>query len=298
MKLHIGRWPLILITLSLAGISLGCAPAAQIASTAVPTRAANQLVLATTTSTENSGLLKFILPDFEKKYHVTVQVVAVGTGQALKLGEDGNADVLLVHDRPKEDAFIKSGFGVNRQDVMYPQADPAGVKSSASAPEAMAKIAKAAVPFISRGDDSGTHAKEKELWAAANVIPSGSWYFSVGQGMSAVLSIAREKQGYALTDRATYLTLTKTGLDLVILCEGDQRLFNWYDVILVNPKRYKTVNADLGDKFIEWITSLETQEKIRSFAVADFGQSLFFPNSEQWRATKGAAGKTEDSPGR
>ena len=254
----------------------------------------NTLILATTTSTENSGLLKYILPDFEKKYGVTVQVVAVGTGQALKLGEDGNADVLLVHDRPKEDAFVKAGFGVNRQDVMYndfiivgPESDPAGIQGMTDAAAAFAKIAGAQAPFVSRGDESGTHSKEKQIWEKAGIRPEGAWYISAGQGMGPVLIMANEKQAYTLSDRATYLAMSKKGLELAIMVEGDKSLFNPYGVIAVNPKRYSDVNYDLAMKFIEWLTSLETQEKIGSFGVADFGQPLFFPDSEVWRAAHG-----------
>lgn len=272
---------------------VACVPATLSPSnpTSVSPHKKDTLILATTTSTENSGLLQHILPDFERKYGVTVHVVAVGTGQALKLGEDGNADVLLVHDRAQEEAFVASGFGVNRRDVMYNDfiivgspADPAGIKGMTDAVAAFTKIAGAQAPFVSRGDESGTHAKEQEIWEKAGIKPEGAWYISAGQGMGPVLTMSNEKQAYTLCDRATYLAMTKKGLELAILVEGDKNLFNPYGVIAVNPTRYPDVNYALAMKFIEWLTSVETQEKIKSFGVAEFGQSLFFPNSEVWRA--------------
>ena len=189
-----------------------------------------ELILATTTSTENSGLLAYILPDFEAKAGVKVNVIAVGTGQAIKLGEDGNADVLLVHARAQEDAFMAAGHGSRREDVMYndfvivgPESDPAGIKGMKKADRALTKIADAKAPFVSRGDESGTHTKEKAIWAAAGIEPSGDWYISAGQGMGAVLTMADEQQAYTLSDRATYLARTLEGTDLVILVEGDSR---------------------------------------------------------------------------
>ena len=186
------------------------------------------LILATTTSTQDSGLLDVILPDFESQYNAQVDVIAVGTGQALKLGEDGNADVLLVHARAREDAFMEAGHGVRREDVMYndfiivgPAADPVGIRGMTNATEAFKKIAGAATIFISRGDESGTHTKEKSIWQAAGIEPAGDWYLSVGQGMGDVLTMAEEQQAYTLSDRATYLALTLEGLDLDILVEGD-----------------------------------------------------------------------------
>jgi len=271
--------------------------AATTAPTVVYTHAANKLILATTTSTDQSGLLKYILPDFEKKYNCSVQVVAVGSGQAMKLGQDGNADVLLVHDRPNEDAFMKAGYGVNRKDVMYndfmivgDKSDPAGIKGMTDAAAALKKIAEKEATFISRGDNSGTHSKEKALWAMVPITPTGKWYVSAGQGMAQVLNMAKEMRAYTLTDRATYLAMTKTGLDLVVLVEGDKALFNPYGTIVVNPQRYPDVNADLANKFVEWITSVEVQEKIKTFGIADFGQSLFIPDSDAWKAAQGAAG--------
>ena len=214
--------------------------------------AGQNLILATTTSTENSGLLAAILPDFEAQTGATVEVIAVGTGQALKLGEDGNADVLLVHARAKEDAFMEAGHGARREDVMYndfvivgPAEDPAGVMGGQRG-RGDAAIAAAEAPFVSRGDDSGTHTKEKEIWAGAGIEPTGDWYNAAGQGMGAVLTIADEQQAYTLSDRATYLARTLEGTDLVILMEGDPMLFNPYGVIAVNPSKSDHINAELA----------------------------------------------------
>jgi len=258
--------------------------------TAVPAEPGT-LILATTTSTQDSGLLDVILPDFQQQYNVQVDVVAVGTGQAIKLGEDGNADVLLVHTRAQEDAFMEAGHGVRREDVMYndfiivgPASDPAGIKGGTSAVEAFQKIAQTQSPFISRGDDSGTHSKEKSIWKAAEIEPAGDWYISAGQGMGAVLTMADEQQAYTLSDRATYLARTLEGLQLEILAEGDPLLFNPYGVLAVNPDKGPHIKADLANAFIEWIISVPTQEKIGQFGVDKFGQSLFVPNAAPWRA--------------
>ncbi|MCL4833742.1 MAG: substrate-binding domain-containing protein [Caldilineaceae bacterium] len=255
-----------------------------------PQAAAPHLLLATTTSTQDSGLLDFLLPGFEKEYSVFVDVVAVGTGQALKLGEDGNADLLLVHARAKEDAFMAAGHGVRREDVMYndfvivgPGADPAGIGGSQDAAAIFNRIAQRGAAFISRGDDSGTHAKEKQIWAAAGIEPAGGWYISAGQGMGAVLTMADEEGAYTLSDRATYLARTLEGTELVILAEGDPILFNPYGVIGVDPAKNDKINGELADQFIEWLISLPVQERIASFGVDSFGQSLFVPDSQPWR---------------
>nr|MBC7243978.1 substrate-binding domain-containing protein [Chloroflexota bacterium] len=256
-------------------------------SSQVPLR---RLILATTTSTRDSGLLEFILPDFERQYNTKVDVIAVGTGQALKLGEDGNADVLLVHARVNEEAFMKAGHGIRREDVMYndfvivgPASDPAGIKRLNSAAEAFQRIAQAQAPFISRGDESGTHSKEKSIWKTVGIEPQGTWYISAGQGMGAVLTIADEKQAYALSDRATYLVRKLQGLDLEILVEGDPILFNPYGVIAVNPVKNEKINAELANAFLDWIISVPVQEKISQFGRDQFGQSIFVPNSTPWR---------------
>ncbi len=250
-------------------------------------------ILATTTSTEDSGLLTFILPGFEEEVGATVEVVAVGTGQALQLGEDGNADVLLVHARAREDAFMDAGHGTRREDVMYndfvivgPAADPAGISGTADAAAAFAAIAGAEVPFVSRGDDSGTHTKEKAIWAESGIEPAGDWYNSAGQGMGAVLTIADEEGAYTLSDRATYLARTLEGTELEILVEGDPILFNPYGVIAVNPEKGDYIKADLANQFIDWLISVPTQEMIGQFGIEEFGSPLFTPDSEPWRAAQ------------
>jgi len=256
----------------------------------------NRIVLATTTSTADSGLLDVILPLFEEEYGIDVDVVAVGTGQSLKLGEDGNADVVLVHARAAEDKFMADGHGVRREDVMYndfiivgPAADPAGIAGGTDAAAAFAQIANAQAPFVSRGDDSGTHVKEKAIWSAAGIEPAGDWYISAGQGMGAVLTMANEQQAYTLSDRATYLARTKTGLALEILVEKDSTLLNPYGVIAVNPDKGAMINADLATKFIDWIISVSVQEKIEGFGLEEFGQSLFVPDSTPWNEAQSSA---------
>jgi len=252
------------------------------------------LVLATTTSTENSGLLAYLLPDFERDYNTQVDVIAVGTGQALKLGEDGNADVLMVHARDLEDAFMEAGHGVRREDLMYndfvilgPTDDPAGIRGMSSAAEAFQEIAEAQAPFVSRGDESGTHTKEKAIWVAAGIEPTGDWYISAGQGMGAVLTMADEQQAYTLSDRATYLARTLEGTELVILVEGDPVLFNPYGVIAVNPDKGPQIKTELANIFIDWLISVPTQQKIGEFGVEEFGSPLFTPDSAPWRAEGG-----------
>jgi tungstate transport system substrate-binding protein len=268
-----------------------------------------RLVLATTTSTENSGLLEAILPDFETRYGADVEVIAVGTGQAIQLGENGDADVILVHARSREDAFVEAGYGVNRQDVMYndfvivgPAADPAGIAGMVDVTAALVKIAETGNTFVSRGDDSGTHIKEQGLWQVSGVPlieavsiksadktyvrPEGDWYLSVGQGMGATLTMANEQQAYTLSDRATYLARTLEGIELDILVEGDSRLFNPYGVIQVNPDLHPNVNAAGAEAFIDWITSLETQQLIGQFGIDQFGMPLFVPDSAAWNAAK------------
>lgn len=264
---------------------------------------AGHLVLATTTSTEDSGLLDFILPDFEKEAGVVVDVIAVGTGQALQLGKDGNADVLLVHARAREDEFMSAGDGVRREDVMYndfvilgPESDPAGLLGMTDAADAFKKIAEAEQPFISRGDDSGTHSKEKSIWQSAELEPDGGWYVSAGQGMGEVLTMAAEQQAYTLSDRATYLARTLQGLDLVLVVEGDPILFNPYGVIAVNPEKNPNIQSDLAQKFIDWLISVPVQEKIAEFGKEEFGQSLFIPDSTLYKESKSAEMPAEGMP--
>lgn len=268
------------------------APApAPAAAEAHPMPQAGRLVLATTTSTADSGLLDVILPLFEAEAGVEVDVIAVGTGQSLKLGEDGNADVVLVHARAQEDAFMAAGHGIRREDVMYndfiivgPAADPAGIMGMTDVVAAMTKIAETQSIFISRGDDSGTHVREKQLWAAAAIEPAGDWYVASGQGMGAVLTMANEQQAYTLSDRATYLARTLEGTDLVIAVEGDALMFNPYGVIVVNPEKNPAIQVDLANQFTDWLISVPTQEVIAAYGVEEFGQPLFVPDSAPWRA--------------
>ncbi len=280
---------LIIALVLLTAMCATCRPAGTDHATEAATP--QRLILATTTSTENSGLLDYILPDFEQQFNIDVQVVAVGTGQALALGEEGNADVLLVHARSREDQFMAEGHGVRREDVMYndfvivgPADDPAGIRGMSIAAEAFRAIAQAQAAFVSRGDDSGTHVKERAIWQEAGIEPQGDWYLSAGQGMGAVLTLADEQQAYTLSDRATYLARTLEGIDLEILVEGDPLLFNPYGVIAVNPDKGPQIQADMADTFIDWLVSLPTQAKIAAFGVAEFGQPLFTPSSDAWQA--------------
>jgi tungstate transport system substrate-binding protein len=246
-----------------------------------------RLVLATTTSTYDSGLLDAIIPDFEAQSGYQVDIIAVGTGQAIALGEAGDADVLLVHARSREDAFIEAGFGTARYDVMVndfvilgAEDDPANIAGGNDAAAAFIAIAEVEVNFISRGDDSGTHTKERAIWAAANIEPEGDWYQEAGQSMGAILTIANEQQAYTLSDRGTYIARSAEGLDLVVLLEGDPVLANPYGVIPVNPEKKPSVNFEGAQAFVTWLTSLETQEAIATYQVD--GQQLFFPDSSAY----------------
>ncbi len=246
-----------------------------------------EIILSTTTSTENSGLLDFILPDFKEKTGIEVKVVAVGTGNAIQMGEDGEADVLLVHAKASEEEFVKAGHGLERFDVMYndfiiigPEDDPAGISEIPNDVEAaLKKIMDSGSNFVSRGDDSGTHKKELQLWADAGLEPQGDWYVEAGQGMGDTIQMAEEMLGYTLADRATYLSMSED-IELKILVEGDERLFNQYGVIAVNPEKNDMINAEGAQAFIEWLLSDETQDLIKEFGVEEFGQSLFIPNAK------------------
>ena len=242
--------------------------------------AVEHLRLATTTSTENSGLLAELLPPFEKANNCKVDVIAVGTGKAIKLGESGDVDVVLVHARGKEDKFVAAGFGVDRRDVMYndfvilgPVADPAGIRGVADASAALVRIAATRATFVSRGDDSGTHVREKQLWHAASVKPAGDWYLEAGRGMGVVIIMAGERQGYTLSDRGTYLAFQgKTELQVVV--EGDQRLYNPYGVIMVNPQRHAHVKVELARKFLDYLVSKPAKTVISGFRKG--GKQLFY----------------------
>lgn len=256
---------------------------------------AGSLTLATTTSTYDSGLLDAILPAFEEESGLTVEVVAVGTGQALALGEQGDADVLLVHARAREDAFMDADHGVRREDVMYndfviigSEEDPAGIAGMEAAPDALAAIAATEAMFVSRGDDSGTHTKEKAIWESAGIEPEGDWYQSIGQGMGATITFANEEQAYTLSDRATYLSrsLDDDGFELAIVVEGDPVLFNPYGVMAVNPEKSELINAAAANQFIDWLVSVPVQELIAEFGTDKFGSPLFTPDSEAWQAAQ------------
>jgi len=239
--------------------------------------------MATTTSTDNTGLLDVLLPPFEKKFNVKVDVIAVGTGKALKFGENGDVDIVFVHSRKAEDKFVKDGFGVNRRDVMYndfiiigPKSDPANIRGMKDATVALKKMADKQTSFVSRGDESGTHKKEKSLWEEAKITPKGDWYMETGQGMGATLQIADEKQAYTITDRGTYLAY-KGKIDLLILAEGDKRLFNPYGIIAVNPAKHPHVNYIYAMALIGWVTSVRGQKIIAEYKK--FGKALFHPTA-------------------
>lgn len=239
-----------------------------------PATAIERLRMSTTTSTENSGLLKVLLPPFEKKYNCIVDVIAVGTGKALKIGESGDVDLVFVHARKLEDKFVADGYGVNRRDVMYndfviigPADDPAAVKGALTAAEALKRIAMKQAIFVSRGDESGTHQKEKETWQAAGIRPEGKWYQSAGQGMGEVIIMATEERAYTLADRGTFNAFKVGKTDLKILFEGEKGLFNPYGVIAVNPKKYPHVKYDLAMRFIDFVTGPEGQGIIAGYKV-------------------------------
>ena len=244
------------------------------------------LILATTTSTQDSGLLDVLVPLFEKEGGYKVKTIAIGSGQAMKMGEKGEADVLLVHSPDAEKRFMSEGSGANRRLVMHndfiiagPAADPANLKSATGSVDAMKRIAAKNALFISRGDNSGTHAKEKALWKSSGIDPdSGKWYQQTGLGMGQTLNVAAEKRGYILTDRATYLAMKKV-LGLEILYQGDNSLLNIYHVIEVNPAKHPKVNAPGAKAFAEFMISGKTQQIIRKFGVDRFGSPLFFPDA-------------------
>lgn len=242
--------------------------------------AVEHLRLATTTSTDNSGLLAELLPPFEQANDCKVDVIAVGTGKALKLGENGDVDVILVHARSKEDRFVAAGFGVDRRAVMYndfiilgPAGDPAGIQGMTDAAAALGEIAAAKVFFFSRGDDSGTHTREKQLWKAAAVNPVDNWYLEAGRGMGEVIIMADERQGYTLSDRGTYLAF-KPKIQLRIVVEGDKDLFNPYGVVRVNPQKHPHVKVELAKKFLDYLTSNQARAIIKGFRKG--GEQLFY----------------------
>ena len=245
------------------------------------------IVVSSTTSTEQSGLFGYLLPIFEKKAGIQVKVVAVGTGQALDIGRRGDADVVFVHDKPAEEKFVEEGYSTKRNEVMYndfvligPKADPAKIGGGKDIQAGLQKIASTQTPFISRGDKSGTHAAELRYWkgAGVEVSPSSSWYKETGSGMGPALNTASAMNGYILSDRATWLTFKNRG-DLVILVQGDPKLFNQYGVMLVNPAKYPQVKKAEGQAFIDWLISKNGQDTIASYKVG--GEQLFFPNAKK-----------------
>lgn len=239
-----------------------------------------QLTLATTTSVQDSGLLDVLLPPFEMENRCKVKVIGVGTGQAIRLAKEGNVDVILVHDPDREEMFVEEGYGMRRYNVMYndfvivgPEEDPADIKGGREGVKALKEITTSKSTFISRGDDSGTHRKERELWRVVGIEPSGGWYIEAGTGMVRTLRIANEKRAYTLTDRGTYLAHRKE-LDLTILIEGDENL---YSIIPLSKEKYPHINYQLAMKLIGFITGVEGQDIIRTYGQKDYGQPLFFP---------------------
>jgi len=253
------------------------------------------VILATTTSTQDSGLLDVLIPVFEKKTGYFVKTIAVGSGQAMAMGQKGEADVLLVHSPEAEKKFVAEGYGVNRRIIMHndyiivgPAEDAAKIKGTKSSAESFKKIASTRSLFLSRGDNSGTHSKEKAIWKSAGINPEGEkWYQQTGLGMGQTLNVAAEKKGYTLADRGTYLALKKN-LNLDVLVEGDAVLLNIYHVIEVNPAKWPKVNAPGGKAFADFMVSNETQGIIKTFGVEKFGSPLFFPD----------AGKKEEELGK
>jgi tungstate transport system substrate-binding protein len=287
------------VLLFIVGLLAACSspsptPVATEAATEAPTAPAmTEIILATTTSTRDSGLLDELLPVFEQQTGYTVKMVAVGTGAALQMGEEGNADVLLVHAPASEVEFMDGGYGSERYLVMHndfvivgPADDPAGIKGSPTAVEALTKIDAAGATFVSRGDDSGTNKMELSLWSKAGITPEGEWYLQSGQGMGDTLNITSEKAAYTLTDRATYLAHQDT-LDLSILVEGDPALLNVYHVIVVNPERWPNINLAGAQAFAQFMISDSTQQLIGTFGVDKYGQPLFFPDADKTDADLG-----------
>ena len=274
----------IIITLMIASLLFAFGTANVFAGKAAPKQ--KNIILATTTSTQDTGLLDVLIPLFEKETGYFVKTIAVGSGQAMAMGQKGEADVLLVHSPDAENKFIADGFGVNRQLVMHndfvivgPAVDPAKIKGTKSSAEALKLIANANVLFVSRGDNSGTHAKEKTLWKKADVTPVGQkWYQETGSGMGQTLNVAAEKKGYTLTDRGTYLSLKKN-LGLDILVEGDSALLNIYHVIEVNVNKWPKVNVAGAKAFADFMVSKNTQKIIITFGVDKYGSPLFFPDA-------------------
>ena len=274
----------VIITMMIVALLFAFGTSSVFSANAAPKQ--KNIILATTTSTQDTGLLDVLIPIFEKKTGYFVKTIAVGSGQAMAMGQKGEADVLLVHSPDAEKKFVADGFGINRQLVMHndfiivgPAADPAKIKGTKSSAEALKLIANANALFISRGDNSGTHAKEKTLWKKADVTPVGQkWYQETGSGMGQTLNVAAEKKGYTLTDRGTYLSLKKNlGLDTLV--EGDSALLNIYHVIEVNVDKWPKVNVAGAKTFADFMVSKNTQKIIKTFGVDKYGSPLFFPDA-------------------
>lgn len=297
------RFSIAIIIAALLAVSAGCAaptrtavpPTTAAQPTQAPAASACTLRLATTTSTADSGLLTAILPDFETKFNCQVDVVAVGTGQALEIGSKGDADVVLVHARSQEDKFVKDGNATERFDVMYndfilvgPKSDPAKVMALTTGKDAFKLIADSSSPFASRGDKSGTNTKELSIWASAGITPTAEmkWYNALGQGMGETLLASNEGNFYTLTDRATWLSMADKFPNLTIILGGntidqnpDKQLYNPYGVMVVNPDKFPNNNVAMAKNFVRWILSPETQARIGAFGIDKYGQSLFYANA-------------------
>ncbi|ABR47239.1 extracellular solute-binding protein, family 1 [Alkaliphilus metalliredigens QYMF] len=287
--MEIRKWHVLLMTVLLVAMTvIGCSQGAIDDHKESGQSTGNSILLATTTSTENSGLLDDILPILTEDTGVEVKVVAVGTGQALQMGKDGEVDVILAHSKKAEDEFVQEDHGIQRFDVMYndfvligPKDDPAdiGVLAKNDILKALSIFQNTEETFLSRGDDSGTHKMELQLWETLGIDPKGRWYVSAGQGMGAVIQMTNEMLGYTLSDRATYLSM-KHNLDLDIILEGDGMLFNQYGVIAVNPNKNVQINYEGAMILIEWLLSEKGQGLIGEFGQSEFGQSLFIPNAK------------------
>ncbi|MDD3364680.1 MAG: substrate-binding domain-containing protein [Syntrophomonas sp.] len=276
----------LILMLLFAFVSLAGCASKEAAKTPEPAPATEKILkMATTTSTQDSGLLDVLVPEFKKDTGYTLNVIAVGSGQAMEMGAKGDVDVLLVHSRAAEDKFVADGFGVNRKDVMHndfviigPANDPAKIKGETDATKALTKISQAKATFLSRGDKSGTNTKELGLWKKAGITPAGDWYKNVGKGMGDTFRMTDEMKGYTLIDRATYLAL-RDKYKLEILVEKDAPLLNPYGVIAVNKAKFANVDYDGAMKFVDWITSEKIQKMIAEFGKDKYGQSLFIPDA-------------------
>ncbi len=279
----------VLVLLVLVGLvvitHLGAAGSQESPENQTPNEAdkSQRIILATTTSTENSGLLAYLLPEFTDDSGYQVDIIAAGTGAALKLGEDGDVDVVLVHARDQEESFIEAGYGVHRKDVMHndfiilgPEDDPAGVAAAETAAEALEKIAASGSNFVSRGDNSGTHFKEQSLWQSAGTEPAGRWYKEAGQGMGAVITMSDDLRAYTLADRGSYIAM-QDKLELQILFEGDPLLYNPYGIISVNPDRHGHINYQGAMALVNWFTEEKAQQLIANFKKG--GEQLFHPDA-------------------